>query len=348
MTTGHLLRRNLLHFWRTNLAVVAGVATSVAVLSGALLVGESVRGSLRNLLLERLGATEYVVAADRYFRDDLAGELVSVPGAADGVEACPIIVLQGVLVHEPSGRRAYGVNVYGIDDRFWRFHGTANHAFSDGRTALVGVGLADSLGVRTGDGLLLRIETDRAIPRESLFGRREDVGRTVRLVSGDVLPAGQLGEFALQPGQGTVRSLFVPLQRLQQVLGQPARANAVLLASRSFPVGVSEVRAALKARVTLRDLGVRIRPLTSANGVAVESTRVLIEDAVATGAFGAAADLGLTASGIYSYLANVIRARGREIPYSVITAADLGLPALSAMRGRQAEGPALDSIWLTE
>jgi len=348
MTTGQLLRRNLLHFWRTNLAVVAGVATSVAVLSGALLVGESVRGSLRNLILERLGATELVVAADRFFREDLAGELASAGGTGDAVGACPIIVVQGALVHEPTARRAYGVNVYGVDDRFWRFHGAANHDLSDGRTALVGAGLADGLGVRAGDGLLLRIDTNRGIPRESLFGRREDVGRTVRFVSGDVLPAGQLGDFALQAGQGNVRSLFVPLQRLQQVLGQSARANAVLLASRSRSIGVAEIRAALKARFALEDAGVRIRPLPSANGVAVESARVLIEDALATAAFGAAADLGLAASGIYSYLANVIRARGREIPYSVITAGDIGLSAESAGDSSRVEDRALSPIWLTE
>ena len=41
MTTGDLVRRGLGHYWRTNLAVIAGVATAVATLSGALLVGDS-------------------------------------------------------------------------------------------------------------------------------------------------------------------------------------------------------------------------------------------------------------------------------------------------------------------
>ena len=36
-----LLTRSLRHYWRTNLAVVLGVATAVAVLAGALLVGDS-------------------------------------------------------------------------------------------------------------------------------------------------------------------------------------------------------------------------------------------------------------------------------------------------------------------
>ena len=47
MRTGQLLKRNLAYYWQTNLAVITGVAIAVAVLAGALLVGDSVRGSLR-------------------------------------------------------------------------------------------------------------------------------------------------------------------------------------------------------------------------------------------------------------------------------------------------------------
>jgi len=41
MTFATLVRRNLTYFWRTNVAVVAGVGVAVAVLAGALLVGAS-------------------------------------------------------------------------------------------------------------------------------------------------------------------------------------------------------------------------------------------------------------------------------------------------------------------
>ncbi len=54
MTLGTLLRRSLTHYWRTNLAVVAGVGVAVSVLAGAVLVGASVRASLRDLALQRL------------------------------------------------------------------------------------------------------------------------------------------------------------------------------------------------------------------------------------------------------------------------------------------------------
>ncbi|MCY4120065.1 MAG: hypothetical protein OXG72_04000, partial [Acidobacteria bacterium] len=60
-----LIQRNVVHYWRTNLAVIAGVAVAVAVLAGALLVGASVRSSLRALALERLGAIDRGVRTSR-------------------------------------------------------------------------------------------------------------------------------------------------------------------------------------------------------------------------------------------------------------------------------------------
>ena len=41
--------------------------------------------------------------------------------------------------------------------------------------------LARETSAQVGDTLLLRIEKQEAVPGESLFGRRDDVGRTLRL-----------------------------------------------------------------------------------------------------------------------------------------------------------------------
>ncbi|MBZ5496291.1 MAG: ABC transporter permease [Acidobacteriia bacterium] len=354
MRLSRLLRRNLLHYWRTNLAVVAGVATAVSVLSGALLVGQSVRDSLRRLLYERLGATEYTVSADHFFREDLAVALTSPAETKNSEESCPIIYLQGVVILEGTGTRAYDVNVYGVDERFWKLQGAAARNGPEGRTALVGLPLALRLGVHVGDGLLLRIETQPAIPRESLYGRRENVGRTVRLVCGEILSAESLGEFSLRPSQGNVFSIFVPLERLQRDLAQAAGANAILLAPKSQDLDLQKISGSLEEKFTLKDAGVMLRPLPSLTGIAVESSRILLSESIARAAFGAAADAGMKASGVFTYLANSISAGGREIPYSVITAADLGQGAMNAIRGIEGFAPqpvpvnADDSIWLNE
>src|ERR1700680_4754816 len=119
-----LLLRGLAFYWRTNAAVVVGVATAVAVLAGALLVGDSVRGSLRDLLLMELGRTDRVVVSAGFFREALGEDLRKDDAFGSAFDAiCPLIVAQGLVTEQASGRRASRVVVYGVDERFWRFHG---------------------------------------------------------------------------------------------------------------------------------------------------------------------------------------------------------------------------------
>ena len=55
-------------------------------------------------------------------------------------------------------------------------------------------------------------------------------GRTLRLTVRAILGPAQLGEFSLRPQQGSVRAVFVPLQRLQQELDLAGRVNTLLVA----------------------------------------------------------------------------------------------------------------------
>src|SRR6516162_6689215 len=91
MTFTRLLLRNLFYHWRGNLAVLLGVAVGTAVLTGALLVGDSLRGSLRDRVLRQLGWVDHSLVAGRFFREELAAD-----PARLGVErAAPVLLLQG-------------------------------------------------------------------------------------------------------------------------------------------------------------------------------------------------------------------------------------------------------------
>ena len=72
MTFGWLLLRNLFYHWRGNSAVLLGVAVGAAVLTGALLVGDSLRGSLRDLTLRQLGWVDHALVSGRFVREQLA------------------------------------------------------------------------------------------------------------------------------------------------------------------------------------------------------------------------------------------------------------------------------------
>jgi putative ABC transport system permease protein len=214
MRITNLANRSLLHYWGIHLAVIAGVATAVGVLAGSLAVGDSVRGSLRDLVLGRLGNTHSIITSPHLF-SDLS---VSFPPAA------PMVVLEGIVSSETDGRRANNVAIYGIDDRFWHFN--EREAPAPGMS--VSQALARELGVKAGDTALVRVEQFSDIPREFLQGQRENSSRAMRMKIGAVLDASQLGEFSLRPKQGDVLAAFVPLVRLYRDL-KIQGANTVLL-----------------------------------------------------------------------------------------------------------------------
>src|SRR5687768_8929051 len=123
-----LTRASLRYYTATNTMVVLGIAVAVAVLAGALLVGASVRESLRQIALGRLGATEVVMTARTCVVAALADELTTPAG--------PRIDFGGAVAHDESRRSAGRVFVYGIDDRFGRFHGV-EHLTLEGREAFI-------------------------------------------------------------------------------------------------------------------------------------------------------------------------------------------------------------------
>ncbi|HEX8476339.1 MAG TPA: FtsX-like permease family protein [Pyrinomonadaceae bacterium] len=336
MRTATLLRHNFTYYWRTNLAVVVGVATAVAVLAGALLVGASVRLSLRALFLERLGRADYVVASAGFFREELASDVEGDEGfAAGGFEAaCPLVVLEGTLTDAESGRRATGVQVYGVDERFWKFHGReqAEERRPRGFEVLLSESLAAELKTKANDALLLRVEKPSAIPVESLHGRKDDVGSTIRLTMRETLAAGALGEFSIRAQQSAVRAAFVPLALLQKDLEQDGKVNAILVSTKPSPDGrqqqsaatpkTDELQRLLQKRFTLEDLGIKLRRLDERRELALESESALVGEPLARAATATAERLDMRAAPVLSYLANTIRANGAEVPYSLVTAVD--------------------------
>lgn len=331
MNYSTLVKNNLRYFRQTNLAVILGVAIATAVLAGALLVGDSVRVSLQDLALARLGKTDLLVTSTGFFREALADDLKSAQNFSTNFsDACPLIAIEGVITHSDTNARAGGVAVYGVDERFWKFHDSsiAPHEEND---LLASAALAAELGAKPGDTLILRIEKPSAIPVESLHGRKEDLGRSIRLTLREALPAGSIGEFSLRPQQGAVRAIFLPLKKLQRNIEQDNKANAILVsqihpeqdAPQQRKIRVENWLAGmLQKTFTLEDLGLKLRVLEDAQAVSLESDSAVLNDALADKANAAATTLGLKANPFLTYLANSIRVGDKEVPYSLLTATD--------------------------
>jgi len=328
MRARDLILRGLTYYWRTNLAVVAGVATAVAVLAGALLVGDSVRGSLRDFVVQRLGRTDQVIVAAGFFREVLVEELRSSREFTSTFSgAAPLIVVPGFATGQESGRRAGQVRVYGVDDRFWQFHGVGAVEGPDERQALLSPALAAELETPPGSAVLVRVQRPTDIALESVHGRKDDLGRTLRLTVRAVVSAADLGDFSLEAQQADVRALFVPLSQLQEELEVGSRVNTILVSSRpSAGEGgaVPALEAFVRREAALEDLGLIVGTLDDRGLLSVGSDAGVLDDVRAAAATQAVEDASMQGTPVFTYLANTLRRGDLEIPYSLVTAIDLG------------------------
>ena len=78
MTLFGIVVRNLRYYWRQHLGVVVGAALCSMVLVGALMVGDSVKATLRRLADERIGKADVaLLATDGFFREKLAEDMAA-------------------------------------------------------------------------------------------------------------------------------------------------------------------------------------------------------------------------------------------------------------------------------
>jgi len=105
MTLRTLIRRSLRFHWRAHLGVVLGAAVGSAALIGALVVGDSVRGSLLDSALARLGRIDVALdGRDRFIREKLANDL--------GRHSAPVLRIRGSVNKSDDSARANRVQCW--------------------------------------------------------------------------------------------------------------------------------------------------------------------------------------------------------------------------------------------
>jgi len=336
VTRATLIARSLWHYRRTHFGALLAGAIATAVLTGALVVGDSVRYTLTSQALERLGNTELAIASgDRFFRDDLPARL----GAQLHSQAA--VIAQGVAIHNDSNSRLPRVQVLGVREEFWRTGANGPLTHPRPGDVVLNQPLASALGAKAGDTIRLRMARPELLPRDAPLGTDKEAAAVVRARVSAIIPERGIGRFSLQASQVAPYSAFVPLEDLQTALKQKGRAN-LLLVPRIEPPSAGHVledsaTKALENAWTLDDAQLKVR-LDPVLGFAELSTpRVFLDDRSAE-RLAAKGWRGLT-----TYFVNSIRANGNATPYSMLTAAP---PPLVA-EGFASEGITLNQ-WTVE
>ena len=328
MSAYRLILASLRYHWRIHLAVALGVAVCTAVLTGALLVGDSMRGSLRQLVLERLGRIDEVLLTRQFFRVELAEELAKSPGFDQHfTEAQPAILLIGTLENPDRSRaRAGQVTVLGTTPEFWSLGEGRPTKLLGADEVVINLPLARELQAEVGDEVLIRLPQLGEIPPDSPLGRKTETLQSRRFKVVEIIDARGLGSFGLRPTQQESRNAYLSIDSVQRLLDQPDKANALLVTGKPDVAPTSESHEQLEVMLAprLMDYGLSITHVRAPiEGEPVfdyfnlTSSGMMLEEAAESAVLQAFKSVG--AQPALTYLANEIAEGDRSIPYSTIT-----------------------------
>jgi ABC-type antimicrobial peptide transport system permease subunit len=269
MRPAELVLRNLRYHWRGNCAVLLGVVVGTAVLTGALLVGDSLRGSLRDQALRQLGDIEEVVVAGRLFREEVTTYFEQDHRGEALVLTIPALILNGAIVREAEtgkggAARAGKVTILGVDQRFWGLWPKGGPPLGDLEGVVLNDAVARELKARPGDVVTVSLQKMATVPRESILGQQEagDVLFQFKMKVAAILRHDDPGSrFSLNPSPATPRNVFVSLKVLQRELSkaQPDQTPAHPINALLSKKGAWDLRDRLPEALNMEDWGLRIR-----------------------------------------------------------------------------------------
>jgi putative ABC transport system permease protein len=315
MSLWRLAKQSLGFYWRTNLGVLLTVVVSTAILSGALVVGDSVRYSLRMIVRARLGNTQIALAPqNRFFTADLADKL------ADELKTktAPVLFVRGMITDSNDKRRVNRIEVLGVDTRFFTVGAAQNPFNNDNDQGVVlNEQLAARLKVTAGDEVLLRIENPSVMSRDLPVSPDSDLSVAFRLKVMTVATDTEFGRFSLRSNQVAPLNAFVSLNWMQQKLNRDDLADVLLVADNSEGnINPENADKAIKKRWQLADAGLKLRQLDEQNALEVRSSQIFIDKSLSQAAMGASNK----AVGILTYFVNELRLGDKATPYSMVAA----------------------------
>ena len=243
MTGWKLIWNSLRFHWRSHLGTVLGAAIGSAVLIGALIVGDSVRETLKAKAVERTGGNEFLLSTgDRLFPASLAERLArnissnrfgifrTNPGLGATVSKDLLhnhtlgrnasLLLPGVVSRQDGSARANRVQVLvGADDTLQteistqlnqgRDPGTAIRTNLPGESVFLNRALARHLGASVGDTVIVRFPNPAAFSKEAVGAPKEDQTLVLRVRVAGVLSGVPSENFSPSSGIGEPMNAFL-------------------------------------------------------------------------------------------------------------------------------------------
>jgi putative ABC transport system permease protein len=316
MTLFRWVIRSLVHYRRMHIAVALAAATATATLTGALLVGDSVKATLKYSFDTRLGSVEWVVSTkERFFIDDLSERLKK-----ENIDTAPVVELQGMVTKGDGSIRVNHVRVLGVDDRFFNMSlaGKAPAGMGDG-TTLINTALASRLNIKkeSNTEVVLRFDNPSLISRNLVLAPYKESTISMRISVTGVVDDEHFGRFSLEANQKKPYNIFVPITWLQKQIKHNKQANLLLISDATNKLNADLLNKAVSRVWRFPDAGAELIA-RGENTLELRSSRVFLDRS-----FGdAAKKVQPSVSRFLTYFVNELRVGDAVTPYSMVTAAE--------------------------
>ncbi len=318
MTIWSLVINSFRYYAKSHIGTILGVTVGTMVLVGALLVGESVKGSLRNMAEARLGKVELTLSSnDRLFRSKLANQIQAELIA----DTTAMLQLPGIAKRPSGESRANNVVVLGVDKTFWKL-ALKQPKFKDipEDGIVLNERLARQLGnLKVGNVINLRVHNPSQLSRDAPMAPIED--STASLAQMEIIAIiseKEFGRFSLQASQVPPYNAFVRLDQLQEAIEKPEMANLMLVGSmdKLSDNPLKRAHTALTKHWQLADAQAQLLQLPDNKGIELRSPRVFLDPPLAQ----AAKAIDENTTEILTYFVNNIQIGDRSTPYSMASA----------------------------
>ena len=301
------------YYWKQNLALLAGTIISTAVLTGALIIGDSVRSSLIHLVDLRLGNAEFaLVAGDRFVRSELADEI----SEELQIKTSPLLFMEGIAINPENKKRINKTNIIGIDDAFWQLSNKEIITLNADE-AILNSSIAERLKFNVDDEILIRLEKPGIIPLNTPFVSEENQTQSFRLKIKAIVDSDQLGRFSLKSNQDEPFNIFVSGNFIADELDLNGLCN-IILTSNNLKNTISNVdlNTFLNNNSNLKDLSLNVKEIAETNELEISSDRIFIDESITRNI----ETIEFRKTKILTYLVNSLYANGKETPYSFASA----------------------------
>lgn len=337
--------QSLSHFRGLLFPVVIGVAIAATVVVGALIVGDSVRGSLRFMAMDRIGQIDSVLLAPRWFNESIVNR-----SKLAGDFSLAIVLQQASIRTEQKADanapvyRSNEMSLFGVEAGFWDMSSERPTRLPVGEEIVVNAALAKVLHVAVGDYLTLSVPAQSVVPADSTLGKRDiDTVYLPRWKVIEILPDRGLARFSLRSDQRPVLNAFADRNSLGKALSIGDQVNCVFASNQEGDASKQSLLSAIQPE--LSDLGLKLETVRIASdetsGKAVDTYVHLTTDQMLLGDVLFDSVLAKTDKfapvRVLTYLANGIEVSQRadrkqedsnteavrqSVPYSIISATD--------------------------